>query len=385
MKQKNRNRLAIGVIFSLMLLAAVIESMRGILVPSFKSLIGMSNSMVATMLTLGSVGYVSGTYMAAGIRSRWGNKSLLLIALGLLMLSALCLAYTVNYPMYLIGMLLMNIGLGLNSVGANLLIPMLIISMQVLVMNSLHFMYGFGAMLGQRVSGYLIVRGIGPKQLYLGLLAIYALVLVFLVFSRFPDEEASRDNSRPLRSFLRDPIYLLYIFGLSSYVFGEQGLAIWLTDYLKVVFEIDENQASQILSLFFILLGVGRLAGGLIVERLGRFRSVLLGMGLGWICVTAGLVSGTRALYLISLAGLFYSIVFPTMMVTIGQHYPRVRAQAMSLILTGTSALGIIYNQFYGLLVDRIGYQKSVFLIPLATLLGMFFLWNLSRQSLKDH
>ena len=367
------NRLAVSVIFFMMLMAAVIESMRGILVPSFKQLIGMNNTMVGTMLTLGSLGYVSATYLADVIRSRWGSKALMLTAVSLLIGSALSLAFTTNYPMYILGMVLMNMGLGLNSVGGNVLLPMLILTMQVFVMNSLHFMYGFGAMLGQRFSGYLVTHGVGARQLYLGVMVIYLILLALILVSRFPDEPEHEKSTLAISHFLKDRVYLLYVLGLSSYVFGEQGLAIWLTDYLKESFLIDENYSSLILSTFFILIGIGRLAGGLFVERVGRLRSVIGGMLIGVLCVTVGLLSGSRWLPLISLAGLFYSIVFPTMLVTISSNFPRSRAQAISLILTGTSALLMVYNQLLGLLADKIGYGLSIYLIPLATVLSIVF------------
>lgn len=373
------NRVAVGLVFVMMLMSAVIESMRGILVPSFKEMIGMNNTMVGTMLTLGSIGYVGANYMAGSIRNRFSNKFLMVSAATILVASALTLAYTTNYPMYIIGMVLMNIGLGLNSVGGNILIPMMILTMQVFVMNSLHFMYGFGAMMGQRLSGYLVTHGVGPKELYLGVMVIYLVLLVLILFSSFPDEEENQKSNLPIKRFLRDPMYLLYVLGLSSYVFGEQGLSIWLTDYLKESFAIDENYASMILSAFFILLGIGRLAGGLLVDKLGRNRSVIAGLSLGLVFVAAGLLSGSKWLFLISLGGLFYSIVFPTMIVNIGTHFPRSRAQAISLILTGTSALVMVYNQLLGILADRIGYGTSIYLIPLATLLSIGFFLRLGR------
>lgn len=379
----NTQRLTIVTIFLMMLMSAVIESMRGILMPSFKEIIGMNNSLVATMLTVGSLGYVSATFIANPISRRFGNKVLMMTAVSCLILSALTLAYTTNYPLYLTGMVLMNIGLGLNSVGANVLIPMLIVSFQVFIMNSLHFMYGLGAMIGQRLSGYLITHGVGTKELYFGVLAVYGLLLLFILLSHFPDESVETKHNLPLRHFVKDRLFLLYIFGLSGYVFGEQGLAVWLADYLKEIFLIDENQSSTYLSAFFILLGLGRLAGGLVVERLGRFRSVLIGLSLGLACVLIGLLSGSRWLGLISLGGLFYSIVFPTMVVNASLSFPRNRAQAISLVLTGTSALVMVYNQVMGLLSDWIGYHWSIYLIPLATVLAIVFLgrlWYLTEK-----
>lgn len=378
---KRMNRLAVTILFLMMLMSAVIESMRGILVPSFKLMIGMNNTMVATMLTLGSLGYVGATFLANVISHRFGNKALMLTAVTCLVLSATTLAFTVNYPMYVIGMIFMNLGLGLNSVGSNVLLPMLILTMQVFVMNSLHFMYGVGAMIGQRFSGYLITHGVGTRELYLGVLAVYVIMLVLIILSRFPDETHEGGTRQPLSYFLKNKLFILYVLGISSYVFGEQGLAIWLTDYLKESYFIDENQASTYLSAFFILLAVGRLIGGLFVEKIGRFRSVIAGMLIGLVCVTVGLLSGSKYLFLISIGGFFYSIIFPTLMVTISVNFPRVRAQAISLILTGCSALVMVYNQILGVLSDQIGYGLSIYLIPFATLLSIIFLLVLARSA----
>ncbi|HHT21421.1 MAG TPA: MFS transporter [Tissierellia bacterium] len=378
---KTINRLAIIILFLMMLMSAVIESMRGILVPSFKDMIGMNNTMVAAMLTMGSIGYVGATYLADVIRSRLGNKRLMLSAALMLIASAVTLAFTVNYPMYVLGMVLMNIGLGLNSVGANVLIPMMILTMQAFVMNSLHFMYGVGAMLGQRVSGYLVTQGVGPRQLYLAVFFIYLVWFGLLLLSRFPEASEDEAEGLPLKVFFRDPFFWLYILGLAGYVFGEQGLAVWLTDYLKESYAIDENHASLILSAFFILLAIGRLLGGLFIDRLGRYRSVLGGMIIGGGLVFSGLMSGDRWLPLISLAGLFYSIVFPTMVLTIAHHFPRARAQAISLILTGTSALVMVYNQLMGILADEVGYRLAIFLVPLGTLIAILFLGRLAVKT----
>lgn len=376
-----KNKIYSGIsIFLMMFLFAILENTRGVIIPQVRNEFGVNPAEISFMLTLSSLAFIVGTYAIGRVSEKIGQKKSILLAIIIMITACLILAFTPNYLIFLIAMMVFSVALSINGVVSNISISLLFTSSSSIILNSLHFMYGVGAMIGQKTTGILISSGLGFRKLYLYSIAFLVVLLIVVMLANYVDGEVHREEEHGAAQFMKNPLVFLFAFAIGFYVFAEQGLAVWLTDYLKTEYAIGENQASSYLAYFFLLLALGRLLGGFVVSKVGEFKTIITGVTIGFILVLVGVVMASKALILISLAGLFYSITYPTMVVLIGKTFRNRISYVTGLILTIASITNMTMNQIMGSLTSSFGYAKTVYLIPFSALVSLMFMFLLRRE-----
>lgn len=107
-------------------------------------------------------------------------------------------------------------------------------------------------------------------------------------------------------------------------------------------------------SFFFLILTIGRLLFGSRVDRLGFARAVRLSDGLG---AAALLLTFFPSLALIGfgLAGLAFSVVFPTTLAWAAREHPDLRAQMASISIASAGLSSLFVPSIIGVAVATIG------------------------------
>lgn len=380
----SQRRKTMMTLFCVMFLASVTENIKGIIIPQLRTRFWLSATDISYMLTSASIAYIMATFFAGNLVNRWGQRRIELLALWLMLISCLEMAWAPDFLFFIIGMVLLNIGLALNGVILNSAIPLLAIESKSKTVNRLHFMYGLGATMGQSLAALALGQGFHYPQIFISL----ALPLIILSLAsrkaQYPQVALPELDDPQLSSHpYRDRRFYLLTLAMGLYIFAEIGLGNWLVDYLHVTQDMAESQAGQYISLFFLALALGRFFGGPLVDRLGAFPSLIIACVSGASCVILGLMIGGPAYYLISLAGLCYSIVFPTAVVLISEIFHHDIAKITGQILTFNSLGSMIYNQAVGWTTDHWGFQRSIYLMPIAALLSallFYLLWHGQRK-----
>ena len=97
------------------------------------------------------------------------------------------------------------------------------------------------------------------------------------------------------------------------YVAAETGLIVWMVEFLQKARGQSVLLSSAFLSLYFAGIIAGRLAGSLLVDRMG-YLLTLLGAGIGALaCLALGIFGPPALAFCLPLAGLFFSIMAPTL------------------------------------------------------------------------
>ena len=79
---------------------------------------------------------------------------------------------------------------------------------------------------------------------------------VTLIFTNFPEKKKPvRENKEKLNNYIvliKNPIVILYFFGIFSYVGLEQGVANWISKFLEIYHSLDpQNMGAKIISYFW--------------------------------------------------------------------------------------------------------------------------------------
>lgn len=359
-------------IFLLMIMNAVAENIRGVLVPVFKLEFGVKDTNIGVFLFIGSLGYVIATFIGGLLCEKIGQKKVLLTGMIFMIISLIMFMKVDVFIGLLIGIFIMNLGLALTSIAINTLIPVLLLSFQALLMNVTHFCYGIGASIGPKVAGNLISKGVNWRNIYMYILFMFIILLIIFSFLKVPDVHKSSENKD--KGEVDKTLVVLYIIALGFYVCAELGTGSWLINYIKNVYAYNEATSATYLSIFFGMLTIGRLLGGAVVEKFGYINTIVKSLIIAFILYTIALLMGEKGLILISISGLFFSITFPTTVVSMSKVFTKDVSFITGIVLTSASAINMVMNVVIGRLNDTIGCKIAFYLIPISLFICIIFM-----------
>ncbi|NFV14493.1 MFS transporter [Clostridium sp. FAM 1755] len=367
-----------------MILIAVCDSTRGIFIPIFKNQFNVNNTKIGLMLTISTLGYTLFTYLGGILCEKKGQKKVYSIGILIISICFLLLNFVPNYIILVILMFLINGGQAFLAISSNTIIPIIFISFQAIIMNLTHFNYGMGLALSQRIFGILLYRGITWRRIYLCLSIVTFIVYLLSFFINIPVINKSKDDNK-IRSkeIFKDKLLYFYIFGLGFYVFSEIATGNWFVNLMENGYKYNKNQSSYYIFLFSALLALGRLLGGFLVEKFSYIKSVCVSLIMALIMYTLGITLGQKGLILISLSGIFFSIIYPTVVLTISKAYSTNSSYVTGIVVTLSSFVNMIINFFMGCLNDSIGIYASYYLIPISLFISLMFMFLIHKNIKK--
>ncbi|MDU6879015.1 MFS transporter [Clostridium tepidum] len=368
-----------------MMLIAVCDSTRGIFIPIFKNEFNVNNTKIGLMITISTLGYTLFTYLGGILCEKKGQKKVYSIGLLIISICFLLLNFVPNYIILVVLMFLINGGQAFLAISSNTIIPIIFISFQAIIMNMTHFNYGMGLALSQRIFGILLYKGITWRRIYLCLSIITFIVyLLLLFFIKIPViNKLKDDNKIRSKEVFKDKLLYFYIFGLGFYVFSEIATGNWFVNLMENGYKYNKNQSSYYIFLFSALLALGRLFGGFLVEKFSYIKAVCLSLTMALIMYTLGITLGQNGLILISLSGIFFSIIYPTVVLTISKVYFTNSSYVTGIVVTLSSFVNMIINFFMGCLNDLIGIYASYYLIPISLFISLMFMFFIHKNIKK--
>jgi len=371
----------------IMFLIAMSDNVRGVFVPSFKTDFLVTDTQIGILLTVCSLGYVIFTYIGGILCQKIGQKKVMLLGFTFAALSLIGLYLSKSFAALLVGLFFLNVGVSLLAIGINTLISVLIVSYQAVLMNLIHFCYGVGATFTQRTAGIALFRGIAWRNIYLIIAGFFIIVLVGFLFIRIPEPTISGKNEKiDYKGIFTDKILYFYMIALGLYVSAELATGNWFVNFMREVYQYDENRSTFYLALFFGIFTIGRLLGGFVVERFGHIKTVLVSLIIGAILYTTGLILKEEGIVIISIAGLFFSIAFPTVVVTVNKVFVKSSAYITGIIITAASAISMIVNFLLGWFNDLFGIYQAFYIIPVSLFISIVFIYLIhinTREALK--
>lgn len=254
--------------FITMILIAISDNIKGVLIPTFKEDFSIDNSSIGYMITIGYIGYISFTYIGRLLCEKIDQKKVFLLGLGICIITLFLFSQISSYTMLLTCMFLLNVGIALLSISINTLVPIVAMSFQAIIMNTTHFCYGLGSTVGQYTTGSLLENGVNWRSIYLVIAVLFALAFIGFIFVKTPQAHIKKGNNKVnlSRTFKNKMVYF-YVLALGFYCFAKSGTSNWLVNFTQENYGFSYKQSSTYLSIFFATLTIGRLLGGFVVEK----------------------------------------------------------------------------------------------------------------------
>ncbi len=391
-KAQKNSILPIIFIFLMMILTAICDNVRGVFIPVFKRDFSVNNTSIGFMLTAASLGYIICTYIGGILCEKIGQKKVYTLGYIFIIISLIALSVSPNFNILLLSIFFLNIGQSLISIATNTLVPILFLSFQAILMNLTHFCYGLGSAFAQRFSGIMLYRGVSWRQIYL-IIAIFAAILfLFFIFVKMPEPHRTKvETIIDKKQIYKNRLIYLYIFALGFYIFAEVGTGNWFVNFMEKNYNYNKSQSSFYISIFFAAFALGRFVGGFIVEKTGYINTVLISSISAFILYTLGLSLNEKGLIIVAISGFFFSIVFPTTVLTINKVFKENSAYVTGIIVTFGSAISMILNLAMGYLNDNISVYLAYWLIPASLVISIVFTYliyintkdNLNKKAKK--
>jgi len=258
------------------------------------------------------------------------------------------------------------------------------------MMSFLYTFFALGVTLCPMLSGFLLLQGVPWQRVFQGMALLCLAAALAAGFSRLPgmnESEGLRWES--LKAAVRGDRGLLVGAVLLNvlYIGGETSVMGWVVYYLQKVFAGDTSvfRASRVLSYFWVLMIVGRVLTGLVVERVGAF-SVLVVLVSGGILTWGGAMAASNLVLsevLFAMTGLFFSGMFPVIASYAGRFPARYTGLAFSLILAGGGLGGALFPLLVGWLSERQGMRVGMASALSSLLLMLVLLYGLRRRGAR--
>lgn len=371
----------LAVVFFTMLVVAFIDTSKGVYVPSFKRYFEVGDVEIGWYLLVSSLFYVLGTYVSGELIQSRGRSFTVKLASVCTMLGLLLISLFGGLYSFYISTMFINFGISAIAISINTLISSLDVKNSAVLMNAVHFLFGLGATIMHKAGGILMDMGYDFRTVYFVLMILMASVYALAMLMDMP--EGKNDASESIKyKFAGDELKLMFIISLALglYVAAELQTASWYVNYMGKAFSMRENDASTYSALFFLIFSFGRLFGGFAAEKIGYMKSVTISSLMAAAIYMLGLIMGRHGLLLISFSGLFFSIVFPTVVLTLKYYFKNSINRSSGIVISLASLLNMGIGLMMGVLADKVGIEKAMFIIPLFLIVSASLLVLVGRK-----
>ena len=371
----NKQNKIILILFTIiMIVTGISDSLRGGFSPVFAEHFQINATKVSLIISVSYVGNLFFLFFGGKFVDSYSKKKVLTAITLLWMFALLIYIMTDSYFFLVFGMFFSMGASTLLSTTINVLIPFIFLT-PGLVINVLNFTQGLGVSGCQKFLSPIANGYSAWKYINLGLLLVGIICLILTQCIKFPQEQAKVKPSvkKSVMGYKVFP-YLVFVFGF--YFIAEHGLMNWLVSYGSKHLGYSVSKSATYLSVFFALITVGRLLFAPFVNKIGALKSLLIFSSIGGVLYIFGILTGMKGLWLVSLSGIGFSILYPTLVLMIRHYYEEdLIGSATGKVISIATFFDIGFNLIFGKAVDLVGYSIAILILPvsMACFCGMLF------------
>ena len=396
-----KNPLLVGLIFLVFFVISFLSNIIGPLVPDIIKTFGLSLTMASFLPFSFFVAYGVMSIPSGILIELYGEKKVMLLAFLVSSSGAFLFALNSSYLFYLISLFLIGSGMAMLQVAIN---PLLRVTggEKEFAFNSVlgQLFFGLASFSSPLVYTYLVINTNQPTSFITRLIknitipnlewislywifAIISLAMVFLIrISNFPKvERKENEKSGAIEThlkLLKKPIVLLYFLAIFCYVGTEQGIANWISQFLKIYHDIDPQvQGAKTISNFWGMMTLGTLLGLLLLKFIDS-RKVLIvaSVGTTFFLISALFGSTEQALIAFPLIGFFISTMWSIIISLALNSVAEAHGSFSGILVTGIAG-GAIVPFIVGALGDVFGLKTGMLFL----FITLFFILSIGFWS----
>jgi fucose permease len=380
-------RITSGAFFAFFMFG-VVDNLKGPTLPALLDDLNFSYSVGGTIVLGSYLGFLIATLLTGPLSDRAGKKVVILIACACLSVGMIGYSLFSMFWALTLAMIIVGLGMGALEVGGNLIIVDLHPRNKGRYLNLLAFFHGVGSMFVPLYAGQLLDAGVSWRTTYQSAILLAVLLFAYFLRVKYPQTAASQNSKPDLKRLGRSAFsaqMLLFFVAIGLYVAAEIGVASWLVEFLQQAKSQSVTISTLFLSLFFGAITAGRFVGSFLVERVGYLKSMLYVAAASVVCVALGTFAPAGLAFFIPLAGLFFSIIFPTITAAVSDLHLENVGTILGLLFTFGGIGGMLGPWAIGVFSDWLGIQTGFGVVTvLCTALTLTFGIIIRKQKQLD-
>jgi len=318
------------------------------LVPFAKARTALDEAGLGLVLLCMGVGSILSMPVAGAASTRYGCRSVLVVASLLICLTLPLLATVTSVPALAVALFFFGVALGVADCVMNVQAVIVERDSGMPLMSGFHGFYSLGGIVGAVCTSVLLTVGASPLA---SIWVAIALILAALLWSRSGLLEYGNPAEGPAFAMPRGVVLFLGL--LCFIVFLVEGSMMdWSAVFLSQQHGVASAQAGLGFASFSLAMTLGRLSGDAIVARVGRRRVVAVGglLAAAGIALATTIDSWQIALLGYALVGLGCSNIVPVLFTATGRQtsmpqsvaIPALTTLGYAGILAGPAGIGFI-------------------------------------------
>jgi MFS family permease len=367
-------------------------------IPGVRDSLHLTTAGVGLLLTVLSIGAILGLVVSAPILNRVGSRrgitlALCTVAIGMILVGV-GTTVVAFIPLVAIGLALLGLGNGAVDVMMNVEGAAVEREIGKTVMPLLHAFFSLGTVVGAGIGAAAAALNIAVGWHLMGmavLIAATAIVVVrWLPLSHEPAEpEAAPEPKRSIRSRLTESLsvwadWRLIAIGvvMLGMAFAEGSANDWIALATVDGHHQDNATGAIVLGVFVAAMTVGRVAGGPVVDRIGRVAAIRLTAGLGVVGLLIFIIGGPMWVVVIGtvLWGMGASLGFPLGMSAAADDTKHAAARVSAVATIGYCAF-LVGPPLIGFLGQTFGILNALYVIFVLLVLSGLAAPALRRRS----
>jgi fucose permease len=345
--------------------------------PEIQSALHLDTAQMGFLSMLYPAGGVLGLTFSGALVSRFGTRkantaTYVLAAIGFVALGAAIDAGSL--PLAALCLLLVGLPMAISDFVGNIEGTGVNNASKFSLFTAIHGLFGVGMLVGANWASWMIALGVSISVTYWGVGLFVAIVSIAagLAFQTPPQTLASAEEKRAARErtvqvWFEKRSLLIAVIGF-SFIMAESSAGTWVPIALTQV-GFTGAEAAFAFGVFWIVITIGRLLGGFVVDRLGRRWTILLCA----LMTAAGILvfMGGQVIHLpylgLILWGLGMSAGFPLTITAMGDE-PKMASARINMIISVVYISSVTVGPALGAVGQSLGLYAA-FGIPLVLLL----------------
>ena len=395
-----RNYSVVALIFLIFFVISFLTNIMGVLIPEAKDDFKVSNTMAAFLPLFFFIAYGVMSIPAGILTEKYKEKKVMLLAFTSALIGSIVFAMFPQYGVMLGSLFLIGLGMAILQVAIN---PLLRVSggEEHFAFNSVMAQLFFGAasFLSPELYSYLVQAlslGTAPNAIvkllgsvtpaalpWVSVYWVFAVIILIMLLvvgtAKLPKVELKEDektgNWSTISYLFKNKTVVLFFFGIFCYVGTEQGVANWISEYLRSYHGMrPEIEGAKAVQWFWLLMTIGCLIGLGLLKLMNSKIVLRIFVLAAMASLATALItsSGTVAFYAFIGVGFFasvmWSIVFSLGMNSIAEHHGSFSGILCSGIMGGAitpvivGSLADVFSLRVGLLFNflTMGYLLSI-------------------------
>ncbi|WP_308162188.1 MFS transporter [Bacillus sp. ISL-18] len=349
--------LLLSIVFGGFLIFGLSENIKGPAIPIIQNELHLSQSQIGILLALNSLGYLLACSFTSALSNRIGIKWTGVIAFLSMALAGFVIYLSANYATLSASFFLLYIGNGVLEIGLGIMAARIFTKNTGAMMNLSHFFYGLSSTFAPTIAASIMgwnVHGqeLGWRGMYLLVLLLSLLPIVPSLLGKIPKETHEVEETISYQSLIRDPVAWLIVAVLSFGVVSEIAIGSWLVQFLVKAYKWNINDASRMLSMFFLFFMLARLFLGSVTDKIGFTLSIIIASAFSGISGFAAILTGEKGAILFAISGVGIALIYPTVMALLAKRYPKGTGTAITFTVTLMGIASVIGNLMIGFIID---------------------------------